>query len=168
MQHKFDAHGNLVLEIEDTDREEIDERSDMRSDEDLFIDLLEPMLCNGWDKVDCACWGGLAITNDLVQNEDGETVHCGPVYTFIEYAVISEIQVLLRDGKITLNRYESDEEDKQFGFTTYSDVYGGESFGPYAIYDEAQEGITRVMDAARQLNDGIKRDYSDVFLWLKD
>lgn len=44
-----------------------------------------------------------------------------------------------------------------------SDVYGSEEFGGYDTKEEALEGIARVKENARQLNDGVEREYSEPY-----
>ena len=43
-----------------------------------------------------------------------------------------------------------------------SDVYGCEEFGPYDSAQEAGEGIKRLKDKVRELNDGIDRE-----IWME-
>lgn len=48
-------------------------------------------------------------------------------------------------------------------FTSMSREYGTETFGAYDSHEDASLAIIRVMDRARELNDGIARCYSDPY-----
>ncbi len=41
--------------------------------------------------------------------------------------------------------------------------YGREEFGPYLSKDKAREGMERLQDMARKLNDGVDRWYSELY-----
>ena len=98
----------VILELETDDREKIAEWREQRGwgSDDILEELLGPYLCNGWHIVPISCWDGLTISDDVEHNEAGEIMDVGDVYTFVNYALISEVDVLLKRGKVYLAKIE--------------------------------------------------------------
>lgn len=108
MNYKFNDRGNLVLILDEEDKEEILELRERgnRTDEDILLELMEPMLCNGWHNVEIALWDGLTFTEDWQEDNHGEITYLGKVYTFTDHAIVSEIDVLLEDGQVVLTKVD--------------------------------------------------------------
>lgn len=167
MQHHFDERKNLVIEIDQDDREEITSQKDQgdRTDEDIFVDLIEPMLCNGWSTVAVALWSGFCITEDLVTDDHGDVIHCGDVFTYLDHAIRSEVDMLIEHGFVTLTRVESDETDKEFCFTVESFSFGPDVYGPYPTYEEA---FTAMLEDQAKPKIDPTCEYHGPVLWPQD
>jgi len=78
--------------------------------EDIWVELLESYACNGGPELlnshteDYVKLGALTsapiIAYDVVRNEDYKLVTVGRVFWFPQYAVESELEILLRDGTV--------------------------------------------------------------------
>lgn len=104
----FTKRGDLRIKLEKGDREKIAEMRGRWDDESVFLELIERQLCNGWDNVyRIACWGNnINLTQEHETDDHGDTISLGKVYTYTDYAIRSEVDVLLEDGSIIFTMFE--------------------------------------------------------------
>jgi hypothetical protein len=73
-----------------------------RGHNEIFHDLLEDHLCNGWEMVPPEDIGALTsspiLSDSAVRDDDDKLTSIGDVYWFPEYQVKSELEELLEKG----------------------------------------------------------------------
>jgi hypothetical protein len=80
---------------------------------DIFGDLLEYHLCNGWEMVPPEDIGALTsapiLSDDVERDDQGKLVRCGHVWWFPEYAVTSELEELMEKGCVEFTQGQDEE-----------------------------------------------------------
>lgn len=106
----FTDNGNLRIELLRGDKTKIKEwrKNKKWCDDDVFLELVERQLCNGWENIyELACWSNrINLTQDHETDDYGDTIRLGKVYTYTDYCLRSEIDALLEDGEVILTMYE--------------------------------------------------------------
>lgn len=109
----FDERGNLVITLTDEGREEA---LDMREqhpdwgDIEIFVELIESYLCNGWELLHVEELGelmsddALILSQDAMRNDDGDLLSVENIYFFHDYQLQSEVDVMLSDGLVVLGK----------------------------------------------------------------
>jgi hypothetical protein len=109
----FNERGNLVVTLTPEGREEI---ADIReahpewSDNDIFIELTEHYWTNGWTIVSPADIGALINDDCIILSEDvdyddhGNLLGIGLLYWYPDYQLFSEVEVMLRDGFVVMQK----------------------------------------------------------------
>jgi len=99
------VNGYLHITLTDEGRAELAELADYPSASslDLFPDLIDHQLGNGWERILPEEVGALTdatiLTDDCERDENGKLVTCGRVYSNIDYYQIeSDVERLLRLG----------------------------------------------------------------------
>lgn len=109
----FDKRGNLVVTLLDEGREAVEEmrEDDRLTDNDIFVELTEYYWCNGWDRIrpgDLALFDDyrIAFAQDRIEDDYGNLLDLGSVYTYDNYQIDSEVDAMLRDGYVVLTKYK--------------------------------------------------------------
>lgn len=76
-----------------------------RSDKDIFFDLIEDALCNGWESLTPEQLGALTsnpymLADDCVFDDDGELEQVGTVYAYDAYQISDPLDLLEQDGSV--------------------------------------------------------------------
>lgn len=101
-------NGNLCITLLPEGRgciKELREDHPNMSDDEIFLELAEYQLCNGWSLVAPedigALTGAMILSDDVGWNEEGKIVACGTVYSEIDfYQVRSTLSVLEAEGEV--------------------------------------------------------------------
>jgi hypothetical protein len=105
---RVDEYRNLIISLEDGDREEIEEQRSLgRSDFQIFPDLIEHVLCNSnWEFVQPVEIGAMIDDNSFILSEEverddqGDLLKVGWVYWNPGQVYCSEVEELLAHGFI--------------------------------------------------------------------
>lgn len=110
---KTDYNGIVLAKQEDgllikvtskpTFEEFLTDNKDM-SDNELFVELIDDYLCNGWALIPPeginALTDAFLLSDDTYQDDDGTYPNVGSIYSFANYCIVSEIDMLKRDGEV--------------------------------------------------------------------
>jgi hypothetical protein len=107
----FDKDGDLVITLNKGHKREIKDMLKTKNYEDVFIELIEDYLCNGWEIVTPESIGALTdaliLSNEVVRDDYGEIMDLDRVYSYDMYAVRGYIDPLLEDGKMIWRKYDA-------------------------------------------------------------
>jgi hypothetical protein len=103
--------GDLEIRLTAEGREELAELHPMDRGDQVFFDLCEYHLCNGWDLISPEDIGAFTVNPYMLSDErvygdpDGDLVAVGTVYYFDAYAIRSPLDDLERDGFVVFKGY---------------------------------------------------------------
>lgn len=99
-------NGNLKITFTREGRAEAREAlADGKNDFEVFADLIEYQICNGWEYIRPEEVGALTdatiISDDCERDDHGDLVKCGRVYSNIDYYQIEgDVERLLRNKEL--------------------------------------------------------------------
>lgn len=102
--------GHLELDDQRADQERQNRGTWVRSDVDIFYDLIEWHLCNGWDLITAEEIGALTsnpymLTDSARHDSEGELTSVGTVYAFDAYQVRDPLEDLESGGSVVFRGY---------------------------------------------------------------
>jgi len=112
-----DKDGDLVISlakgITKKARKEFMENTSECDADTRFMELIDDFLCNVWTWVYPEDIGALTsapiISREVKENEDGDVVDVGIVYSYDMYAIYDPVQEIFSEGKIVLTKNEPED-----------------------------------------------------------
>ena len=106
----IDANGNLKISLTDAGREEVKDKTECHLwyGDDLFLELCEGPLCNGWQLIPPEDIGALTdsliFSDDVQHDDDGKITDVGAHYWFPDYQIRSPAQDLAEYGFVIFTK----------------------------------------------------------------